>query len=60
MTAIMAADVNGDDRVDLIARAANGDLFAYPHSATDVIGTGMWAGGRVLVGIGQQSMTAIF
>ncbi|MFB9336625.1 FG-GAP repeat domain-containing protein [Actinoplanes octamycinicus] len=55
-TAITVADVNGDGRVDLLARFPDGNLFVYPgtgKSGTETFGE------RYQVGIGWNDATAI-
>jgi GH25 family lysozyme M1 (1,4-beta-N-acetylmuramidase) len=59
MTALLAADVDGDGRPDLIARTPAGNLVVYPHNATDTIGTGMWHAPATTVGTGWASKTAL-
>ncbi|MBB4741456.1 hypothetical protein BJY16_004915 [Actinoplanes octamycinicus] len=55
-TAVTVADVNGDGRVDLLARFPDGNLFVYPgtgKSGTETFGE------RYQVGIGWNDATAI-
>ncbi|MEP7159650.1 MAG: VCBS repeat-containing protein [Dermatophilaceae bacterium] len=47
-------DLNGDGRADLMARAANGTLYAYWGD-----GAGGFTSGSMVVGTGWQSMTSI-
>ncbi|MFB7251808.1 FG-GAP repeat domain-containing protein [Microbacterium sp. NPDC056234] len=48
-------DMNGDGKPDLIARDSAGGLFLYPGN-----GRGGWSGGKIQIGNGWKSMTAIF
>jgi hypothetical protein len=45
------ADLNGDGRPDILARDADGNLYAYQHVASNTVQVGMWSP-AVLVGAG--------
>jgi GH25 family lysozyme M1 (1,4-beta-N-acetylmuramidase) len=56
MNTIKLADVNGDGRIDLVARDGTGNLWLYPGTG----GTGgATFGGPIQLGIGWGGMTAI-
>ncbi|MEV6303172.1 VCBS repeat-containing protein [Actinoplanes sp. NPDC051861] len=55
-TSIIAADINGDDHVDVLARFADGTLWVYPGTGK----TGMSTfGDRYQVGTGWADATAV-
>jgi hypothetical protein len=56
ITAINVADINGDRRVDILARRPDGTLWVYPHTGGS--GTSTF-GLQYQVGVGWENITAI-